>query len=189
LKDYDYSLAGAYFVTVCACGRQCLFGEIADGTMRLNRLGTIVQSCWHDLPTHYPHLGLDAFVVMPNHVHGIIVLTDSENLGVRPGLRVGAGSSVGAGLHVGAGLSPAPTPTGVKRHGLPELVRAFKAFSTRRINELWDTSGQSVWQRNYYEHIIRSEKSLDAIRQYIEANPTNWSFDLENPANIPANPR
>lgn len=163
LRDYDYSQAGVYFVTICVEERECLFGEIVGGEMRLNHYSTIVQACWDDLPNHYRHVELDAFVIMPNHIHGIIVLTDHER------------------GFVGAGLRPAPT----KHHPLSEIVRAFKSFSARRINELRDTQGTSLWQRNYYEHIIRNEYDLEHIRKYISENPLNWAKDENNPQFIP----
>ncbi|MDJ1179806.1 transposase [Roseofilum sp. BLCC_M91] len=187
LQGYDYTRSGAYFVTICVKDRVCLFGEIIDGQMHLNPYGEIVQAVWDGLADHYDHLGLDVFVIMPNHIHAIIVLHDD----------------VGAGLIVGAGFKPAPTtdpdvkpaPTGTpteqptktkrasKRHGLPEIVRAFKTFSARRINELRQNPGVPVWQRNYYEHIIRNEESLESIRRYIVENPMRWSEDRENPNN------
>jgi putative transposase len=167
LKGYDYSQAGAYFVTICIKGGQCLLGHVVDGVMQLNELGEIVQACWDDLPSHYPNVILDAFGIMPNHVHGIIVIDD-----------VGAGL-VGAG--VGAGFKPAPT----KRHGLPEIMRAFKTFSARRINVMRDQVGTPLWQRNYYEHIIRNERALNAIREYIINNPANWTTAQLHPDALP----
>jgi|GEM_PF-899802 len=152
LKGYDYKQAGAYFVTICTQDRVCLFGDVVDGQMRLNREGRVVETVWHEIPNHYPHVQLEAFVVMPNHVHGIIVI-------------------------VGAGFKPAPTT----KHGLSEIVRAFKTFSSRRINEMRNTRGVAVWQRNFYEHIIRNEGSLHRIREYIQNNPFQWAFDRENP--------
>ena len=110
------------------------------------------------MASHYPHIEVDAFVVMPNHIHGIIVLNDN----------------------VGAGLKPAPT----KRHPLSEIVRGFKTFSSSRINQINNTPGLSVWQRNYYEHVIRNEDEMDRIRQYILGNPMKWLEDEENPQNI-----
>jgi putative transposase len=118
--------------------------------MYLNDYGTLVKDCWHDLPRHYPNIELDAFVVMPNHVHGVVVL-------------------------VGAGLRPAPTD-----HPLTEVVRAFKSFSSRKINEVRGTLGLPIWQRGYYEHIVRDDKSLSRIREYIVNNPLRWEFDREN---------
>jgi len=166
LQGYDYSQSGAYFVTICTFQRECLFGEIADETIRLGNYGAVVQTCWDDLPNHYSNVESDLFVVMPNHVHGIIVLSDTT-----PDAR--------------AGLRPAPTvSTPSKRHGLPEIMRAFKSFSTRRVNEARGVAGAPLWQRNYHEHIIRNEKSLNSIREYIIANPAQWAVDRENPANI-----
>jgi len=156
LKDYVYSQAGAYFVTSCVKEKECLFGQIVDENMILNEYGRIVLSCWNDLPNHYSHVRLDAFQIMPNHAHGIIFI-------------------------VGAGLKPAPTPT--KRHGLPEIVRAFKTFSARRINESRRTPGESIWQRNYYDRIIRDDNELNRIREYIICNALKWDLDHDNPQN------
>ncbi len=159
LKDYDYSQAGAYFVTSCVKERECLFGQIVDENMILNEYGKIVLSCWNDLPNHYSHVRLDAFQIMPNHVHGIVFI-------------------------VGAGLKPAPTsgPT-TKRHGLPEIVRAFKTFSARGINESRRTPGEPIWQRNYFDRIIRDENELNRILEYIIYNPLKWEEDKDNPQN------
>ncbi len=161
LKHYDYSQAGAYFVTICTKDKSCLFGEIVDGLMGLNHFGEVVQTCWNDLAKHYPHAESDVFVVMPNHVHGIIVLGDLSD--------------------VRAGLKPAPTV--VKRCGLSEIIRAFKTFSSRQINELRGRHRIPVWQRNYYEHVIRNENDLNEIREYIVNNPLKWDLDGDNPDN------
>ncbi len=169
LKGYDYSSEGAYFVTICVKGGESVLGEVVGGEMVLNEYGRIVEACWQDLVNHYDHVVLDAFVIMPNHIHFIVILIDA---------------TVGAG-RVGAGLRPAPT--GDKQHGLPEIVRAIKSFSARRINELRDATGSSFWQRNYYEHIIRNERALNAIREYIHNNPANWLQDQLHPA-APPNP-
>ena len=171
LHGYDYSRAGAYFVTACTHGRANLFGKIVKHEMRLNVYGRMVQKAWNGLPGHYPHIALDAFVIMPNHIHGIVVLATP----------------------VGAGLKPAPTPKSAHapkpaptpRHGLPEIVRAFKTFSARQINRLRHTHGTPVWQRNYYEHIIRNKAALKRIRQYVKANPAYWEKDRENLAGNP----
>jgi putative transposase len=135
LKDYDYAQIGAYFVTVVTQSRKCLFGEIIEAEMRLNDAGRITQTAWDDLPNHYAGIECDTFVVMPNHIHGIINLID---------------------LPVGTGFKPAATNAGT-RHGLSEMVRAFKTFSARRINNSRNISGAPVWQRNYFEHVIRDE--------------------------------
>ena len=160
--------------------------------MRLSGAGWIVENVWQELPRHYPHVKLDAWVVMPNHVHGIVVLASAgaggvgdgdgaESAGVEASAGLGeAGSSIG----VGAGFKPAPTGAeggGAGRHALPEIVRAFKTFSARRINAVQGTRGASFWQRNYYEHVIRNEIALNRIRQYIMDNPIRWDDDPENP--------
>ncbi len=169
LRDYDYSQAGAYFVTICVLQRECIFGEIVDGEMIMNEMGRIVLATWTDLPNHYKHIILDEYMVMPNHVHGIIDI-------------IGAGlDAVGPGLDmVGAGLKPAPTE---KQHALPEIIRRFKTFSSRRINVFRNKPGCSVWQRNYYERIIRNENELSRAREYVVNNPLKWELDKENPIN------
>jgi len=159
LKGYDYSQDGAYFVTICAHGRECLFGEVIGSEMKMDEIGRKVQAVWDDLPIHYPHIATDAFVVMPNHVHGVIAIR--------------------------AGLKPAPT----KRHGLSEIVRAFKTFSARRINEFRKTSGALVWQRNYYDHVIRNDTDYNRIAEYVANNPQRWMEDSLYPDAIGFPPR
>ncbi|MDP2661064.1 MAG: transposase [Dehalococcoidia bacterium] len=168
LPTYDYSQPGAYFVTLCAEQRTCLFGEIVEEEMRLNEYGAVVRACWHNLPVHFPYLTLDEMIVMPNHVHGILALGES------------AGSVSAHG--VGAGLRPAPTVVARKRHGLPEIVRALKSFSARRINTLRGTPGTRVWQRNYYERVMRNHRELEKVREYITTNVSRWALDRENPS-------
>ncbi|HXQ23506.1 MAG TPA: transposase [Candidatus Acidoferrales bacterium] len=129
LPGYDYSQAGAYFITACTHNRAMLFGDVIDGVVRLSEMGAIVQQAWDDLPTHYHGIDLDAFIVMPNHVHGLIILADQPE----------------------------------RRHAIPEIVRGFKTFSARRVNERAGKSGVR-WQRGYYEHVIRNEKALGRIR-------------------------
>jgi putative transposase len=148
LKDYDYTNAGAYFVTIVTHGRKCLFGEISGGVIRLNDAGHIVQDVWDKLPIHYAGVACDAFVVMPNHIHGIVVLNEVKR----------------ATTDVGAGFKPAPTDTRTRR-GLPEILRGFKTFSARQINAIRDAFGTAVWQRNYFEHVIGDENSLHRIRE------------------------
>ncbi len=217
LRGFDYTREGAYFVTICTRERACLFGEVVDGEMRMNEAGRTAQTVWHGLPDHYPNVELDAWVVMPNHVHGIVVLVDPAPVVTAVGAgSVGAGSvgagSVGAGSvgagSVGAGFKPAPTiptaghhpapmmptaadypvpaPAVTTRHGLSEIVRAFKTFSARHINTWRGTPGVSVWQRNYYEHIIRDDAALHRIRDYIATNPAHWADDAENPEKVRA---
>lgn len=163
LKGYDYTAAGAYFVTNVTHQRECLFGEMVDGEMRLNPLGEIAAWAWEWLAQQYPYVDLDAWVVMPNHIHGILVM----DVGARPSPSVGA-------------RRDAPLPI-IKRKPLGQLIGAFKTVSAKRINEHRATPGHPVWQRNYYEHIIRNEAALGRIRAYIHNNPAQWALDNDNP--------
>ncbi len=165
LAQYDYSLAGAYFVTVCAHERSCLFGDVVDADMRLNDAGRLVQTAWDELPGRFTGVELDGFVTMPNHVHGIVVI-------VQGAAKRGA---VGAGLALPSkqgAASSAPT--------LGDVIRAFKSLSALYVNRQLMRSG-SLWQRNYFERIIRDEAELQRIRDYIETNPARWADDSENP--------
>ncbi len=166
LQGYDYSQAGAYFVTVCTHNRTCCFGEIVDGHMRLNSLGELVLATWLDLPGRFVQVSLDAFVVMPNHIHGILHITPVGAQFIAPD------STEQGAMNQGA-INRAPT--------LGAVVRVLKAVSTRQIRLAGH--GAFAWQRNYYEHIIRNEDSLARIREYIENNPLQWALDRENPAN------
>ena len=161
LKRYDYSQTGAYFVTVCTQNRECLFGEIEDGEMVLNDAGRMAETCWHDIPSHFPHVGLDTFVVMPNHVHGILCVVDAP---------VGAKNF--------SPLQPGQRPHGTSK-SIGSVIRRFKIGVTKWMRQ--NTEFHNIWQRNYYEHIIRNQKELNRIREYIVNNPMKWEFDRENP--------
>ena len=177
LQGYDYAQAGAYFVTVCTRDRLCDLGHVENGEMVLSKTGQLAHAAWKVLPQHYPGVRLDAWVIMPNHVHGIIWLVGNER---RP---VGADPQPAQWPSDPVRSRPGPVGAGFKpaRHGLPEIVRAFKTFSARRINEARNTTGSQFWQRNYYEHVIRGEDALTRIRQYIVDNPAKWHEDPENP--------
>lgn len=177
LKGYDYAQPGAYFVTIVTQGRVCPFGNVVNGEMRLNGFGRIVEWTWHDLPNHVAGIVPDAFVVMPNHVHGVVVLTDTVVV-----VRAGSGLVGASSGLVGAGSEPAPT----RRHSLPEIIRQFKTFSARRINQYRQVQGVPVWQRNYYEHLVRDDEAMDRIREYIVNNPLQWEMDRENPNRLAA---
>jgi putative transposase len=159
LKNYNYSSVGAYFVTVCTYNRECVLGSIIDGEMHLGEYGRIVEAVWHELPNHYQYVYLDEFIIMPNHIHGIIILQDA----------------------VGEGLKPSPT---MRRHALTEIIRGLKTFSARGINSSRNTPGKRVWQRSYHEHVIRSGTDLQSIREYTVNNTLQWDLDNENPENI-----
>jgi putative transposase len=171
LQGYDYSQPGAYFVTVVAFERKYLFGDIVNGEMKLNQFGMIVRHAWHDLPKHYQHVEPGIFCIMPNHVHAIIVLIDD-----------GRGGSSKITEASPKSLKTRPYEIN-KRHPLPEIIRAFKSFSAKRINKLRGTTGVPVWQRNYYERIIRNSREMDNISRYIESNPLTWMNNNEIPHN------
>ena len=167
LRGYDYAQAGAYFVTICTQNRECMFGDVVEGQIALADPGRMVESAWRDLPEHYPGVALDEFVVMPNHLHGIIIL-------------------------VGAGPRACPDkprqPQGVAPTlSLPDVVHRFKSLTTaryrREVRECgWQPFADRLWQRNYYEHVVRDAGELDRVRQYIAENPLRWDHDPENPA-------
>jgi len=160
LPGYSYIQAGAYFVTVCTQDRECFFGEIVNAKMELNQYGAVVAGCWAGLDRQYPYLKLDQWVVMPNHLHGIILIKEG-------------------------GSRTAPTTDRTKPKPLGQLIGAFKTISTKQINALRGTPGAPLWQRNYYERIIRDENELDRIRCYIQDNPAARDIDRENPAAEP----
>jgi REP element-mobilizing transposase RayT len=160
LKDYDYSQPGAYFVTMVTWQRRVLFGDVVDGEMVLNEFGKIVSEKWQWLEIQYDYIELGAWVVMPNHFHGILIIHENR----------------------GGGSRSAPTP--IKRKSLGGLIGAFKTVSTKQINMIRNTEGQPLWQRNYYEHIIRDETDLQNKTDYIEANPLLWEKDNQNPVNV-----
>ena len=172
LKGYDYTQPGAYFVTLVTQGRECLFGEIAAGEMRLNRFGQIAKREWERLSKRFPAVQIDAYVIMPNHVHGIIVIRgrgtaelltdkDPETLRRAPTNREQFGQ---------------PVPGSI-----PTIIRSYKSAVTYRVNLMRNCGPAQVWQRNYYEHVVRDEAELNRIRQYISNNPLQWEMDRENP--------
>jgi putative transposase len=149
LQGYDYSQAGAYFITICTQNRECMFGEIVGGKMALNHAGNMIQTVWDEIPIHYAGIEIDEFVAMPNHIHGIIIIVDT------------------------VGLS------------LGDMVHRFKTMTTKRYADGVKQNGWApfpgrLWQRNYWEHIVRNEMELNRIREYIHTNPTQWESDRLN---------
>ena len=171
LRGFDYARPGAYFVTICTRERACLFGDVVDGALVSNEYGRVMGSCWQALPRHFPHVRLDAFVVVPNHVHGVIVITD---LPLQP--------QWGRGEAFAAHASPLQ---GTKSGSLGAIVQSFKSVSTRKINQIRGTPGMPLWQRNYYEHVIRNEDEWNEIRTYIIENPRHWEWDENHPRLLP----
>ncbi len=187
LRGFDYAQPGAYFVTVCTHGRETVFGVVVDGEMRLSAEGQIVVECWKAVSLHFACVALDVFVVMPNHVHGLLWLAASPNDERFP-VPVGAThrSCREARRHTGARRHASPLRR-VGRHpgpaesSLGAIVGSFKSAATRGINDLPGRRGAPVWQRGFHEHVIRDEEDLDRVRRYIEANPIRWAADEENP--------
>jgi putative transposase len=190
LAGYDYSSAGFYFVTICVQGRDCLFGEVVEDRVVLNDAGRMVEHWWHEISNKFSTVGLDHYVIMPNHFHGIIILHPPDvgaDLCVRPG---SDSFPVGANLRVRPGFRRSEMPGGHTGPPLPTVVQWFKTMSTNAYihgvnNHNWPPFPGKLWQRNYYERIIRNENELHNIRQYIHNNPAKWADDNENPANNP----
>lgn len=172
LQDYDYSQAGAYFVTACAWKRECLFGDIMEGKVQLNGYGETVKRYWNAIPQHFQNTEIYEFVIMPNHVHGIVVIRTGTDVDV-------VAHSVGA-IHE----LPLQNRANRRRMTIPKIIGRFKMNTAKQINQIRNTPGMPVWQRNYYEHIIRDEDDLSRIRQYIAENPFKWDEDENNPANV-----
>ena len=178
LKGYDYSLAGLYFITICCQDRECRFGKIENDKMILNRLGKIADECWLEIPKHFPNVILHEYVVMPNHVHGIIELVNDDNV-------VGVENFQPLQHH---NESQRNEFQKMIPRSIGSIVKGFKIGVTKwfRINEdvyVGDgnfqpqQSQRKLWQRNYYEHIIRNEQSYQTISDYIINNPVKWKGD------------
>jgi putative transposase len=172
LKGYDYTSAGAYFITICTFQRECLFGEIVHGEMKLNDFGQVAMDCWQAIPDHFDRVILDAFVIMPNHIHGILVIPDD-----------GRGIALQCPYKFTQHHNKS-TFGKMVQGSIPTIVRSFKSATTKQINILRNAIGTPVWQRNYYDHIIRDEASLNHIRRYVQTNPAVWQGDQLHPVNL-----
>ena len=172
LSGYDYTAAGAYFITVCTHGRECLFGQIIDGEMRLNALGEIVRAEWEKSASMRAEIEIREYVIIPNHFHAIVVIRWGDPL------RGQAGRGDGRGDRPVARTEESPVaPHGPDPKSIGALIAGFKSAVTTRINQYRQTPGAPVWQRNYYEHIIRDEQSYQNIAAYILNNPQQWETD------------
>ena len=167
LKEFDYSQPGEYFVTICAKNHKCIFGSIVNGQMDLNERGNVVKECWEKIPEHFPNVVLDEYIIMPNHIHGILVLI-GPIVGTRPAVSL---------LHERFGKPVSGS--------LSTIVRSFKSAVTKRINEMHVRESGQLWQPRYYDRIIRSEKELQNTRDYIANNVITWAFDKDNPEDVP----
>ena len=164
MKGYDYSLAGAYFITIATYQHTCIFGEVLNDKIKLNKYGCIAFNQWIRLTKRFRDSDFPAFVIMPNHVHGIILI------GIGTGTKLGPHSPKTPSLRSFPKFNVLPGSLGA-------VVRAYKAAVTYRINVMRDTARPPIWQRNYYEHIIRNEEDYETIWNYIETNPQKWIDD------------
>lgn len=175
LRGYDYAAPGAYFVTICTYRHVPLFGEVVDGVMRHNTLGEAAHRCWQQIPRHAPTVVLDAFVIRPNHVHGIILIVDD------------AGGAGGRGVQLNAPMTddnifrPVDYFSRIspRKNSLGVIVRTYKAAVTRWCRE--HDYHEFRWQRSYHEHIIRHRRAPDRIRRYLAENPARWAADRYHP--------
>ena len=171
LKGYDYSLAGTYFVTICVKERKCVFGDVQNSNVVLSPIGEIVYQCWNEIPNNFNSVKLYVFIVMPNHLHGIVVMTNDCR-----GVQLNAPTRNASNFY--GLISP-------KQKTLSVIIRTFKAAVTTQCRK--NNYHFFEWQRNYYEHIVRNEDELNRIREYIINNPLQWQFDKENPNRIQDN--
>ena len=171
IPRFDYSGPGVYFVTIVAHGRACRFGHIIKNALQLSAQGRVAEECWRQIPAHFPNVELGAFIIMPNHVHGILALHDRED---KTSSRRGT-----------PWRAPTPDAHPLERFGGPisgslaTIMRQYKPSVTRRINGTIGVSGH-IWQRGYYEHVIRNDEDWNRIHPYIESNVVNWAQDEEN---------
>ena len=186
LKGYDYSQESAYYVTIVTWQREFLFGEIVNQEMLLSPYGEIVQKWWQEIHVHFSNVETGAFVIMPNHVHGIIYILDGR--GTVPVPKENGGNSISQNnetLDVIQGGETPPLRTFDRKPTLGQIIAYFKYQATKEMNKVENTGTVTkFWQRNYYEHIIRDETDLQNKTDYIEANPSLWDDDDENPVNV-----
>lgn len=179
LKNYDYSQAGAYFVTICAWQRECLFGEIVNGVMVLNEVGRIVAEEWERTAQIRSSIDLDVFSVMPNHFHAIFLIHDNVGAHCMRPESVANATMLETNdyrAHVGA-------PLRRQSGSIGSVFAGFKSATTKLINIIRNNPGCPVWQKNYYERVVRNEDELFRAREYIGNNPMKWELDKENPVN------
>lgn len=156
LKNYDYSSSGYYFITICTKNRQEYFGNIVNNKMNLNEMGMIIQNIIESLSNHHC-VDLDIYQIMPNHIHFILIIPYRRGI-----------------------ARNAPTFGNITPGSLPCIIRSFKSESSKQIHRLIDKPQFIVWQRSFYDHIIRNEYSLFKIRKYIKDNPACWETDRNN---------
>ncbi|OGC57386.1 hypothetical protein A3H26_03280 [candidate division WWE3 bacterium RIFCSPLOWO2_12_FULL_36_10] len=167
LKNHDYSRVGKYFITICTKNRECLFGDVVNGEVVLNDIGNTINTQWNKLLNRFNNIQLDEYVVMPNHFHGIIIIKSNPIVGVsfmKPDIKM---EIIKSNRHMGL-MNQTPT--------LGQIIRYFKSKCTYEIHK--NKLNVKLWQRNYYEHIIRTENDLNKIRKYIKTNSKMWEMDM-----------
>ena len=167
LEGWDYSADGYYSITICTKNRECVLGDIINGRTKLSIIGEIIFNNWHEIPNHFEDVILDEFVIMPNHLHGIIIVENNNNFVKIP-------------VETIHELS---LPKHRRKMLIPTIIGKFKMQTAKSINTIRKTAGNPFWQRGYYEHIIRNERKLHIHRNYIINNPKNWESDKNNPRN------
>jgi REP element-mobilizing transposase RayT len=179
LRGHNYSGGGAYFITICVQDKQCMLGRVVDSRMTPSECGQVVQHVWDTLPQRFPTLVLDAFQLMPNHLHAILVIPGT---GLEPSLALATGAAV-----IQPGQQAVGTESRTRTLSMGDVVGAFKSISTIAVNRLEARAGRRLLQENFFEHITRSVDELEKIRDYIRQNPARWCEDPQNPARPPGN--
>ena len=161
IPGFDYADTDSYFVTIVSYKRLNLFGDIRNGIVILNQMGKVVTDTWLDIPIHFPKVSNEVFIVMPNHVHGILTISNDT-----------VGATHESPLLQRQAKGPPPGSLGA-------TIESFKSSVMRKIHQSWISSPEKIWQRNYYEHIIRDEEDYQNKVEYILTNPINWEIDKE----------
>ena len=187
LKEWDYSSDGYYFVTICTKDQEFFFGNIVDGRIKLSAIGEIAKEYWLEIPQHFQNVKLDEFVIMPNHVHGIVIIENDKNKNCRDSINKQRGKDdincrdgINA-VSTGGGKIPRTHNPMLSKNSLSKIIRWYKGRCTFEINRIQNKL-YFAWQSRFYEHIIRNEESLLKIREYIHNNPLKWDIDENNPA-------
>ncbi len=177
LPGWDYRNAGWYFVTICTRNKEAFFGDVVDGSVRLSHLGEAAQRFWLEIPAHIPTVTIDVFVVMPNHIHGILAIVETLHATSLHATSLHASSATS--LHATSPQPKAMSTMSPKAGSLGAVIRSYKAAVTTWAKQ--NSFVDFAWQPRYWDHVIRDEHALRAIRQYICDNPLRWALDRENP--------
>jgi len=176
LSGFDYAQAAVYFVTICTHENRCVLGRVVGDAIVLSASGEVAQACWCAIREHSPDVFLDEFALMPNHLHGLLAL------GVASPAKRDTPYRVDPLLPSSRTVTPTPA---LQPDSVSALMGSFKSAVTRQVNRAKGTPGAPLWHRNYYERIVRDDKELKAVREYIRGNPIRWSLDRLNPNSLP----